>query len=57
MVLVVGHPVLGFPRLFSQPFGGLLGRVDDLLSHDPKTELVLTPGQPIRTALDGINVI
>ena len=57
MVLVVGHPVLGFPRLFSQPFGGLLERVDDLLSHDPKTELVLTPGQPIRTALDGINVI
>ena len=57
MVLVVGHPVLGFPRLFSQPFGGLLGRVDDLLSHDPKTELAVTPGQPIRTALDGINVI
>lgn len=31
--------------------------MDDLLSHDPKTELAVTPGQPIRTALDGINVI
>src|SRR5699024_8162959 len=57
VVLVVGHPVLGFPRLFSQPFGDLLERVDDLLAHDPKTELAVTPGQPTRTALDGINVI